>query len=68
MVLPVPRGPENRYACDTLCVASAFISVRVSNVLPGDVGKALGSPFAIEDFSRHAGAPSSFYEAWGTSV
>ena len=42
VVLPVPRGPENRYACDTLCEANALISVRVTTFWPETSAKHCG--------------------------
>ena len=38
VVFPVPRGPENRYACETLCVVSALIRRPRDHRLARDIG------------------------------
>ena len=64
VVLPVPRGPENRYACETLCDASALINVRVTTAWPGDVGEAAGVATYDRGLQPACGA-QSFDTAWG---
>src|SRR3990170_8350737 len=39
VVLPTPRGPENRYACARRLDVIAFDSVRVTNAITSKIGR-----------------------------
>ena len=53
LVLPVPRGPVNRYACATRSSAIAFVSVRGDVLLPEDLVERLGPVLPIEREVSH---------------
>src|SRR5215211_5625291 len=64
-VLPVPRGPANRYACRTWPDATAFLSVRTTPSWPTTSSKSCGRYFlysavmrpSLEDRERPVRAP-----------
>ena len=47
-VLPVPRGPANRYACRTWSAAIAFVSVRTTAFLPDHLVEVLRPVLTVE--------------------
>ena len=53
VVLPVPRGPQNRYACAMRFCVMALVEGLRDVLLADDVGETLRAVFAGDDLIGH---------------